>query len=657
VGAVAVTWSANTEADVESYSIFRSMSPGSGFTLLQAGLTAPSHRDTNVSQGTTYFYRAAAVDSEGLTSELSAVASAAPLADSGELRVDLVTARTSGVAPLAVFFDASGTTSPATSKPFHELRFQWDFGDPGSGTWAHSGRIKNTATGPMAGHVFEEPGTYTVRVTVQDGDGNASTEQVTVEVDDPDEVFAGANTICFSSEGDFTGAPSGAQRITTTSLSTVIQQAAAGRRLLLRRGETWSTSSTLDLNVPGPGIIGSFGPGDRPLIRMTGDAIIFRLSGQNPRLNDWRLMDMQIDGMDAPDSRAVRSNGTCTQILLLRLSARDVHNGFSFNTSQIDYWFNQGDTRHVLYDQMSIVECTVNRVTGGGGGNGSMLAGRRVLFLGNTYDDTREAEHVMRLPHLDRAVLSHNDLRRPATTKHVVKMHGPPMDSPGVGQGEYTQKVLFSHNTLQGDNTAWTLATGPEDNHTDQRVRDVLLEGNYFLSGVGTQVAMYLAGESMTVRNNLIDCTGGVSNVCIQVSRRGIEPNPRDISIFNNTGYGSSDDRFTFVQFGSSPSDIRIFNNLGVAPNAPSRNLVGGTATNVVTGNNLLTADGGFSAANPTEKGDFRLAADSPAVDAGQQLEAVWDDFEGNSRPAGDGSGAMLHDLGAFERVAQGQLQ
>src|SRR4030067_2638800 len=35
-----------------------------------------------------------------------------------------------GVAPMAVFFDASGTTSTATTRPFHDLEYRWDFGDP-----------------------------------------------------------------------------------------------------------------------------------------------------------------------------------------------------------------------------------------------------------------------------------------------------------------------------------------------------------------------------------------------------------------------------------------------------------------------------------------------------------------------------------------------
>jgi PKD repeat protein len=88
------------------------------------------------------------------------------------------------VAPLAVFFDASGTTSPLTSNPFHNIEYRWDFGErdvkpgdlnrsppiTGATNWATGSRggdplnLRNSATGAVAAHVFESPGTYTVTV-------------------------------------------------------------------------------------------------------------------------------------------------------------------------------------------------------------------------------------------------------------------------------------------------------------------------------------------------------------------------------------------------------------------------------------------------------------------------------------------------------------
>jgi hypothetical protein len=568
----------------------------------------------------------------------------------GALEVVLEAARTSGVAPLAVFCDATATVSPTTDRPFHELRFEWDFGDPGSGAWPHSGLSRNEAVGAVAGHVYEMPGTYIATLHVLDHDGNEGTRTIAIRVADPDQVFAGEKTICFSTAGDFTGAPPGARHMTTTSFSTIERQVAPGRRLLLRRGEVWSTRDSFTLNAAGPGIIGAFGPGAPPLIHLTGNQTFFVLSGEEPRLKDWRIMDLSIDGGTDPDSRAVRAAGTCSQMLLLRLEARDVHNGFSFNTSQLEHWYGEGLREHVLYDQIAIVDCTTNRVIGGAGGYGSMLAGRRVLFLGNTYDDTRAAEHVVRTPILQKAVMSHNDLRRPANSKHVLKLHAPPFNDPGVVQGQHTELVIVSHNTLQGDDSAWTLAASPEDGHTDQRLRDVIIEGNHFLAGSGTQIAIYLGGQGVTVRNNLIDCTGGSGHSAVAISQRGIEPAPLDIAIFNNTAYSADRDELTLLRVDSAAARTRVFNNLVAAPSSTRRVLIEGSDIGLERGSNLLTATPGFVAARPSSPEDFRLQPQSPAVDAGTEVQGVWTDFEGNERPA-EGHGAGSYDLGAFEYV------
>jgi hypothetical protein len=44
--------------------------------------------------------------------------------------------RTSGVAPLAIFFDATETNhSSVTVNEFHDLHYRWDFGDSEAGKW------------------------------------------------------------------------------------------------------------------------------------------------------------------------------------------------------------------------------------------------------------------------------------------------------------------------------------------------------------------------------------------------------------------------------------------------------------------------------------------------------------------------------------------
>ena len=81
-----------------------------------------------------------------------------------------------GPVPLAVFFDATGTTSSdSTIDPFNEIHYHFDFGYANTytpGTWTHSGKPKgNQIGGPIAAHVYETPGTYKATVRAQDING------------------------------------------------------------------------------------------------------------------------------------------------------------------------------------------------------------------------------------------------------------------------------------------------------------------------------------------------------------------------------------------------------------------------------------------------------------------------------------------------------
>src|SRR5712692_1457548 len=184
----------------------------------------------------------------------------------GPITLSLVASRLSGVAPLAVFFDATGTTTTVKTRPFHDLEYRWDFGDPGSGNWrptdgSATGRSRNLATGPVATHVFESPGTYTIAMTALNGTNTASSSCVQITVQDPAAVFSGANTTCFSTSNNFTGCPAGARQIMTSDFVQVATFGAANRRLLLRRGETWTAAAPAVIAVPGPAIVGAIGAG------------------------------------------------------------------------------------------------------------------------------------------------------------------------------------------------------------------------------------------------------------------------------------------------------------------------------------------------------------------------------------------------------------
>ncbi|UCC32217.1 MAG: hypothetical protein JSU86_08025, partial [Phycisphaerales bacterium] len=94
--------------------------------------------------------------------------------------------RRTGVAPLAVFFDAvdpaNGVVQPGDvglpNGDYAAMHYEWDFGDDASAMWA-DGKRKSQATGYIAAHVFEDLGTYDVRLTVSWRDSSGTLHQRT----------------------------------------------------------------------------------------------------------------------------------------------------------------------------------------------------------------------------------------------------------------------------------------------------------------------------------------------------------------------------------------------------------------------------------------------------------------------------------------------
>jgi fibronectin type 3 domain-containing protein len=89
IGFILPNWNDNTEPDINGYNIYRSTTSGSNYIKLNSALLiSPNYTDTNVINGTTYYYVVTAVDTGGLESVYSSEVSgmtAAPASDTGAL--------------------------------------------------------------------------------------------------------------------------------------------------------------------------------------------------------------------------------------------------------------------------------------------------------------------------------------------------------------------------------------------------------------------------------------------------------------------------------------------------------------------------------------------------------------------------------------------
>ena len=395
----------------------------------------------------------------------------------------VIPSRLSGVAPLAVFFEAPVTTATATAQPFHDLEYTWDFADPlgspvnganwnaGSRTGASS---RNAATGPVAAHVFERPGTYNVILTVTDGTNTVTNNCTNILVEDPDVRFAGSSTICIGAtstpiQGQG-GCPANAltpppQPNFATAVNTY---ATTGKRVLLKRGDTFATnnpSATATLAAitrPGPGIIGAFGAGAAPVVQVPAIATVYDFpilnlsSRSTPGTSDWRVMDLELSGANVPDNgincvppsaggpatpvppcnkvMGIGTAGGIHEITFLRLNIHDTHNGIQFADGVLDFQNTQANPLyrgHTMFGEVAIVDTSVLRTIGGNGGVTVSFSANRFSMLGSVLDDSMWSEHIIRVFYLNKGVLSNNTLSRQAPTKGIIKLHGPTWCAPG----------------------------------------------------------------------------------------------------------------------------------------------------------------------------------------------------------------------------------
>jgi len=567
-----------------------------------------------------------------------------------------VASRTTGAAPLYVFFDASQITSTTTTRPFHDVELRWNFGEttgPGVATWGTGSgagvNSRNTHYGPMAGHVFETPGTYTV--TVNDALGLAS-KTFSITVDDPDVTFAGAKTVCFSNDTSHASPPAGATLVNNVSdLGTCLAYATSGntvRRLLFERGHTFTTSTSLVVNITGPGHIGATGSGAKPIFKALSPGFSpndLILAFSNPAMSDWRLADIKLDATAYGSANVISGTGMtggCDNVLFLRVDADTVRVPFIADPGSLDF-----QTGSHIWRGVGIVDCTIaNAPTGGS--YGAYFGGEQLFFAGNNFGGTDS--HSSRWPYLGKAVLANNTMGLCAD-RHQFKIHAPQWGSStkataGVGQG-YSRWIQVSDNDLSGVNP-YQIALGVENDGTlggeDQRIIDAILERNWHHGSAGGTVAQYIFCAETTSRNNVINLTGWSDHVGVGIARRGPATQvPDQVRVFNNTVYSNSTSTASFrgVLTDGVATNVTVKNCLGYAPN---------DSAPVMTSGANITAAGNTAApktSNPLFVGTatyvgFKIQSGSPAIAAGVSGVPVWSDAYMSTR-----SNTTTPDVGA----------
>ena len=549
--------------------------------------------------------------------------------------------RTSGVAPLAVFFDAmedrddpqyplTRHSDPAVNV-FHEVDFSWDFGDAEAGTWALTGKQKRLASGPLAAHVFETPGTYTVALTVRAEDGSNATATAQIRVDDPDEVFSG-RTVCVSRSTDFAGCPAGSQKVVSTSdMKTVVSdQINAGRkRILLHAGQTWTVSPSVKLRN-GPGVLGKFGTGADPVFHCASCPAYSYMIDLGA---DWRVVDIDLRGATSNMSRGLAFDSGAPDQLALRVDDVGGVNRFA--------GIGGGDSRGGIF----IVDCSSSD------SDDYVFFGeaRSVALMGNDFSDTatNHGQHVLRFPHFDGLVLANNRFARQRDKATVLTLRGRDIGcTDKFFCGEWAQNAVVSDNLIGGRDGAAVGVLGAGSSTEASKGRDILFERNYFYSTDpnGPDHAVNIKNiDGFTLRNNIANLDGfdepngfGAFSLALYTNSASGNQPLRNLRAFNNTCYTSiaSSQGLSCFIFRDSISGVELKNNLFYAPNASSAELmVGSVPTGAAVAANILAVASPFLAGQPKGPADFRLSEQSLAIDKGARVP-VFEDWSTRNRLA-----------------------
>lgn len=583
-------------------------------------------------------------------------------ATSGPITLSVTANRTSGVGPLSVFFNATATThtNPAI-RPFHDLEYRWNFDSSNpkigsGGTWGFGSRQgvseQDAALGPVAAHVFETPGVYTVRLDITDGTSTVSTSCIQITVVDPNTL----NTVCISATSTptagFDSCPAGATGVQQADWPTIIATyATAGRRVLLKAGDVFNGPATASLSSSGPLIIGSYGAG-KATIRTTTTSDFSTILSIGGTASDIRVANLIIDGQLDVHRQGIRIAGaSVSNILVFNTDIKDLGSGFDCILSQ----------NSALPDGIFIVGSTISRINNGANnaiGHGIGIAGSRIAILGSSVYDTINAQHPLRVYYADRGVISNNRFGRGFTNGETVTIRSATFDDrvtvPYLSF-PITSNVIVSDNEYEttGNVGATIKPTRPD---FVERIQQVISERNWYWLPVGTvgSTGLQVQGSGVTVRNEIIDLTNSAgARIGVAVIGSGTSsPASNGVAVQHISSYSADvapAGNYTgvFIQAGATGSSVQ--NVLAYAPNVANVTTVsdagtGTTGSSGILGNSTnaeVKVDPGWTISSPmTPLTNFRPS--TYPVGRGVAV-STWSDFFLDAQPTPRDSGAVIH--------------
>lgn len=426
-----------------------------------------------------------------------------------------------GMAPYTVHVHALNSTYDDGGKL--TALFEWEFGDA-------NGRY-NQLSGWNAAHTYDQPGSYTVTLTIRNeaGVSASTTAAITVSPDTRTTIYV-ADTGNDSNPGTSMNAP-------IKTVARAAQLVNHNTKILFRRAGRFDMSQALFIDKQNV-MIGSYGNGAPPVLNYTVNAQYTKHIDMGDLSRNVLIENVEFDSpftVSANIVSGMRPNGE--NVTIRNCTFGDV--AYAMNCE-------------LVLNGLFAMDNTAPRI----GDKFSWVVGQDHVYVGNTA--TSAFSHTIRFGGAERVLIAHNDLtseeRRSlwamlGTHTYVVQnsFHkGPVIIGPNFALGdpsERTRWTVFENNTVEGEG-----------------------------------VALFSGAEEVMIRNNVVRADG---HSCFNVwgYYDPMSRTCRNVWILHNTGINTSPSHGRFLRLENDAVNLTVANNMYLAPLLNSRN----GASNVFT--------------------------------------------------------------------------
>jgi len=335
---------------------------------------------------------------------------------------------TRGYAPFPVFFEGWESTPREAI-----VEYTWNFNDP----TAYS-ENPNTLKGFNSAHVFEEPGTYTVNLTIKNAQGQTSTTTKTIEVFERDgttyylDSENGADSYsgeCTWEERDLENNCGPWQNFTKIWDEWETNELQPGDAIRFKRGQIFERGDSRALNSWRPGgiLFSDYGSGAKPVLQTTPGSGLINFQGHGHIAMTFENIEFR---GETADERGVvfYDDGGLQNILFLRVDLKNFAQGLLVGSGQ---QFNSG---FFVFDS-TIYRSEITHL---------FYNGSRLALIGNNFD--LAGNHIAYLTYVDKGVVVNNSFTRPAFGRAALRI-----DDATEGSG-YQNWDLPSNNVYLANN-------------------------------------------------------------------------------------------------------------------------------------------------------------------------------------------------------------